>query len=141
MLETPGQYELAADLPGVAAADVGVTVCAGVVELSGERSRKPAPPGGVYKRLERSVRGAERGCPRWLDPLTPAPGPPPPPPNQYGTLKRRFKLPPDGDADGVTASLEHGVLHIMVPRKPAPGGAEPPRRVSVRDREGRGWLA
>jgi HSP20 family protein len=49
----------------------------------------------------------------------------------YGPFKREFLLPPDVDGAGVTASLDDGVLRVIVPRRgsgddrdiPVEGGA------------------
>lgn len=97
--EMDESYLLVADLPGVADNDIAIDVENGVLTLSGTRAAETV--GDV-----RAIR-SER---------------------DRGAFKRRIGLPEDVDADQITASLDHGVLEIEVP-KPT---VKRPRRVSVR---------
>jgi HSP20 family protein len=48
----------------------------------------------------------------------------------YGSFSRSFRLPPDADAEAVSAGLKDGILTIRVPKKAAaaPEGA---RKVKI----------
>ncbi len=85
--ETQGAHVVQCDLPGVARADVRVRLEGARLVIEGER--KASPP------AEARTRSLERGV---------------------GTFRREFLLPPDVDAEGVSASLEDGVLLVTVPR-------------------------
>jgi HSP20 family protein len=45
---------------------------------------------------------------------------------RYGRFSRGFKLPDDADSEGLTAKLEDGVLHIVIPRRATPGRRKVP---------------
>lgn len=85
----PNKYELEMDCPGMLPSDLDVSVHDTVVQVSGCRHRDQASPEGFkWTRLERS----------------------------YGSFDRRFKLPSCANGEGVTAKLEHGVLHVNIPK-------------------------
>jgi HSP20 family protein len=46
---------------------------------------------------------------------------------QYGSFHRRFALPDSADADGISAQGRHGVLEIVIPKKPE----TTPRRITI----------
>ena len=45
----------------------------------------------------------------------------------HGTFYRRFALPDSADANGIKATGRHGVLEILIPKRPETA----PRRISV----------
>lgn len=86
--ELDDQFKLTIDIPGMSAADVDVTVEKNVLSLSGKRSENEAGVDKGYTMTERKT----------------------------GEFTRRFTLPDDIDADGITATAENGVLSISIPR-------------------------
>ena len=86
--ETPEGYVLRADLPGVSAKDVKVTVHGDTLTLRGERKREEKKSEGSMHRIERS----------------------------YGEFERSFTLGVPVKADQVKASYRDGVLEIHVPK-------------------------
>jgi HSP20 family protein len=95
------EYIIRMELPGVKPADIDVSVHDGAVTVKGE------------KRAERSEEGES-----WFFSE-----------RQYGAFERSFRLPPDADADGVTADVEDGLLVISVPRRGREAGGA--RRVPI----------
>lgn len=86
--ETKDGYVLTADLPGLTANDVNITVEGGVLTLSGERKVEREETKDGYRRIERS----------------------------YGSFRRAFTLPKGVDVGGVSAVAEHGQLKVHVPK-------------------------
>jgi HSP20 family protein len=74
------EYRIALELPGVAEADIEITVHDGVVSVSGEKMSEREEKGETYFFSERS----------------------------YGSFSRSFRLPPDADAEAVSAGLKDG---------------------------------
>lgn len=88
VLEFDNRFEIYVDLPGVAAADVDVTLENGVLSITGERrSEKESKDVMNYRK--------ERG---------------------HGRFHRRFVLPDRVDSDGVKATDRNGVLEISIPK-------------------------
>ena len=81
-------YHLEADLPGVAQKDVTLSIENNIISLKGERKREE--------------KGAEKGY-RYIE-------------RTQGSFERAFRLPEGVDAEKVTASYEHGVLHVTIPK-------------------------
>jgi HSP20 family protein len=77
-----------AELPGVVVNDLNINVVGETLTLSGERKLDDLPKGSVYHRQERSI----------------------------GKFTRTIDLPFTVDAGKVQATLEKGVLHILLPR-------------------------
>lgn len=89
--EYEDRFELFVDLPGVSAADVEITLEAGVLTLTGERRvTRSTDPISNHRR--------ERG---------------------HGRFHRRFILPDSVDAEGVKASERNGVLEVTIPKQAA----------------------
>ena len=88
-VETEQEYQLRADLPGIAEENVEITVHEGVLNVSGTRSEETTQEGVNFLVKER----------------------------QYGSFERRIKLPKDANADLVQAKLEAGVLAITIAKK------------------------
>lgn len=98
--EYADKFVLSADVPGVDPASVEITLENGVLSLSGTRE-KPAEVAGVEsRRIERSL----------------------------GRFYRRFALPDTVDGESVSATGKHGVLEIVIPKRPA----AQPRRITVK---------
>lgn len=83
------QYVIEADLPGVKAEDISVTVDNGVLTIKGERQSEKTEKRDNYKRVERFS----------------------------GSFLRRFTLPEAIDPDNIKATTKDGVLELSVPKK------------------------
>ncbi|XP_022873348.1 17.3 kDa class I heat shock protein-like [Olea europaea var. sylvestris] len=87
--ETPEGHVFKADLPGLKKEEVKVEVEEGnILQISGERSREKEEKNDTWHRMERSS----------------------------GRFFRRFRLPENAKMDQVTASMENGVLTVVVPK-------------------------
>jgi HSP20 family protein len=86
--ETPDAYVFRADLPGLTAKDVKVTVHNDTLTLRGERKREEKKADGSLQRVERA----------------------------YGAFERSFALGLPVRADQVKASYKDGVLEVHVPK-------------------------
>uniref|UniRef100_M8BZ79 Uncharacterized protein n=1 Tax=Aegilops tauschii TaxID=37682 RepID=M8BZ79_AEGTA len=91
--ETPAAHVFTADLPGVRKGDAKVEVVDGdVLIISGQRAREKEEGGGKDGRWHRVERSS-------------------------GGFERRFRLPGGVRVDGVSASMEDGVLTVTVPKE------------------------
>jgi HSP20 family protein len=98
--EDSGQFVLAADVPGVDPKDIEVTMENGVLTIKGERKLETQDEGdNGYRRVERV----------------------------YGSFYRRFTLPDTADAEAISASGNHGVLEVVIPKR----AALQPKRIAV----------
>ncbi len=86
--EEKERYVIHADLPGVEAKDIEITMENGILTFKGERKMDKEEEHEGYKRVER-VRG---------------------------TFYRRFSLPDTADTDNIEARSRDGVLEIAVPK-------------------------
>lgn len=86
--ETPDQFVLVADIPGVDPKDIEITMENSVLTIKGERNLEQRQEHQGYRRIERT----------------------------YGTFYRRFSLPDSADADGISAKGENGVLTVTIPK-------------------------
>ena len=86
--ETPEEYRIEAELPGVKQDDLQVQVENRVLTLRGERREKKEEKGEKYHRVESS----------------------------YGSFTRSFTLPEDADEDKVFADYKDGLLTVRVIR-------------------------
>lgn len=90
IVEEQNRFVLRADVPGVNAEDIDVSMDAGVLSVSGERHAiTPAEDTGV-QRIERAS----------------------------GRFLRRFTLPESADADGIVARCANGILEVSIPKMP-----------------------
>ena len=91
--ETAERFEVTAELPGLDAKDIHVTLNDGVLTVKGEK-RSGTGQGYVHKQRHYQERG-------------------------YGAFRRSFALPPEVDTDGVTVYFDNGVLKIVFSKKTA----------------------
>jgi HSP20 family protein len=97
------------DLPGLTSDDVSIEVVDDVLTVRGERRRADAPKGTAFAHVERGI----------------------------GRFERSVRLPAGVDPEAVTASLEHGVLSLIVPKP----DDQRPRRIQIEAAERRKELA
>jgi HSP20 family protein len=97
--EDADRFVIMADIPGVNPADIEVHMDKGILSIKGERKTESREQTERYSRIERS----------------------------HGTFYRRFALPDSANPDGITASGDHGVLEITIPKRPE----STPRRIEV----------
>ena len=90
VMEEKDRFLLRADVPGVAAEDIDVSMDAGVLNLSGERRTEKKSDDSGVQRIERPT----------------------------GRFFRRFTLPETADADGITARCSNGILEVSIPKMP-----------------------
>lgn len=87
--EEDDRFVLHADIPGVSADDIEVSMEKGVLTVKGERKHESTESSEGYKRLERS----------------------------HGVFIRRFALPDSVDAESIGASSKDGVLEVVLPKQ------------------------
>jgi HSP20 family protein len=86
---TANAYVIKAELPGVGADDIDVSVHDGVLTMKGEKKSTREEKGETWFFSER----------------------------EYGSFARSFRLPPDADQDAVEADFRDGVLTIRVAKR------------------------
>lgn len=86
--EEPERFVLYADVPGIDAKDIEITMESGVLTIKGERKLESQEESEGYTRVERS----------------------------RGTFYRRFSLPDSADPERVSAKGQNGVLEISIPK-------------------------
>ncbi|WP_145352277.1 Hsp20/alpha crystallin family protein [Roseimaritima multifibrata] len=99
MWEDEANLYAEAELPGFAIDDLEIYVVDNQLTIKGER-RPPELEGGVWQRQERG----------------------------YGNFSRVIELPIEIRAEGVSAELKNGVLHVTLPKTEA----VKPRRIEVK---------
>ena len=97
--EEDKRFVILADIPGVDPKHIEVHMDRGILSIKGERSAESKEDKGKYTRIERS----------------------------HGVFYRRFALPDSADPDHISAQGKHGVLEIVIPKRPE----TTPRRISV----------
>jgi len=97
--EEDQRYLITADIPGVKPEDIELTMEKGVLTIKGERKDETETKAEGYRRVERV----------------------------YGTFYRRFNLPDTADSESISATTNHGVLEVSIPKKPT----LQPRRIAV----------
>ena len=97
-----GAYEITVELPGVAQGDIELSLQDGVLTVKGEKRSERKEEGEDYFFSER----------------------------EYGRFQRSFRLPPDADAEGVSAAFSDGVLKITVPKRGGETGGT--KKIQVR---------
>lgn len=91
VVETAGGFHILVELPGLEREDVSLEVHGNDLAVFGERKPPADLTGAVFHGMERS----------------------------YGCFSRHFTLPMDIDPGTVEARMKAGLLHILVPRRPA----------------------
>ena len=89
IIENDHALTVKAELPGIEAKDVAVTIDNNVLTLKGERHLKKEVEKENYHRMERA----------------------------YGTFARSFVLPAFVDAENIKAEFKNGLLMVTVPKK------------------------
>ena len=90
IIEEKDRFVLRADVPGVNAEDIDVSMDNGVLSISGERHAiAPADDTGV-QRIERAT----------------------------GRFLRRFTLPDTANAENISAKNSNGILEVVIPKAP-----------------------
>ena len=89
ILEKKDAIVITADLPGLKAEDVDVTVDSGVLTVRGERRLEEASEGETYHRVERV----------------------------YGVFERTFTLPNSVDIGAIDAKFRNGEMVITLPKR------------------------
>lgn len=95
--ETPAEYLVKAELPGVKREDVKITLDNGVISIEGERKFERKENGEKTHRVERF----------------------------HGSFSRSFSLPEDADASAVHADSKDGVLNVHIPKRKSTPKAAP----------------
>ncbi len=89
ILEKEDRFEIRADLPGMSADEIDVSMDAGVLSIAGERIVEDGVEADKARRLER-------------------PG---------GRFIRRFTMPDTACADGIAARVSNGILVVSIPKQ------------------------
>lgn len=90
-------YDITLELPGVESDDIDISMEGSSLTVKGEKQSETTSEGRTYFFSER----------------------------EYGAFQRTFRLPPDADAEAITAVHENGVLKLRVPKKaPKQDGAK-----------------
>ncbi len=86
--ETPKDYSIRAEIPGMKKEDIKITINKNVITLTGEKKEEKKTEGQKFHRLE----------------------------SYYGSFQRSFVLPDGIKADKVEAAFKDGVLSVTVPK-------------------------
>jgi HSP20 family protein len=90
IVEEKERFVLRADLPGVNAEDIDISMDKGLLSISGERRQEKTENSEGLHRVERVT----------------------------GKFYRRFSLPETVDADGIAAKSVNGILEVIIPKQP-----------------------
>lgn len=90
IVEEADRFVLRADVPGVLAEDIDVSMDNGVLSISGERHAIATEEDTGVQRIERAT----------------------------GRFLRRFTLPETADAESVAARSANGILEVTIPKAP-----------------------
>lgn len=102
VVDCNGEYRIAAEVPGLAATDVDITLHDGMLTIRGEKSEEKRDEKPDYLLSER----------------------------RYGAFHRTIPLPSGADAEHISAELSNGVLTISIPKTAAAKAAE--RKIEVK---------
>lgn len=86
--ENEKEYVIIAELPGIDAKDVDVTLSEGILSVKGEKKHEEEDKGEGYHRVER----------------------------RYGSFHRSFRIPGRVKTDEVDANYKNGVLKLTLPK-------------------------
>jgi HSP20 family protein len=98
LIEEDDRYVLRADVPGLAPGEVDVQIEEGHLVIRGERTLEGGPGRHGHLRVERP----------------------------HGRFAVRVAMPSSIDAARIQASQRHGVLEIVLPKRPSDGGGRVP---------------
>lgn len=87
--EEEKHFAIYADIPGVEAKDIEVSMENGVLTIKGERRLETKDESSQFSRVERA----------------------------RGTFLRRFTLPDTADDDDISAKTQDGVLEVVIPKR------------------------
>lgn len=90
IVEEKERFVLRADLPGVSAEDIDISMDKGLLTISGERREEKSERTEGLHRVERAT----------------------------GKFYRRFSLPETVDSDGISARSVNGILEVCIPKQP-----------------------
>lgn len=90
IVELKEGFLLRADVPGVVAEDIEVSMEDGILTVSGERAADAHDETDGVRRIERRT----------------------------GRFSRRFSLPESADAEGIAAKCANGILEVSIPKMP-----------------------
>ena len=93
--ETDKEIEITSELPGLEEKDVQINVADNILTIRGEKKAEKEQKDKNYRLVERS----------------------------YGSFERSLELPDGVNADAIKATIDKGVLKVVVP-KPAPSQAK-----------------
>lgn len=96
LIEKDGAYEIVAELPGIAPADVEVKLANGILTLKGEKKEEREETRTGYHVAER----------------------------RFGAFQRSFQLPDGIQEDAIAATFANGVLTVTLPKTAEPKAAE-----------------
>ena len=96
--ETEDNFELRAELPGIAKDDLNISVKDNLLTLSGEKRQEKTDDTENYRRVER----------------------------RYGSFQRKFALPREVATDDIKAEYNDGVLTLSIPKPEAAKPTEIP---------------
>lgn len=100
--EDDKQFELSVELPGMDEKELELTLAEGALVLKGEKTQEKETQEKDYHLTERS----------------------------YGSVRRRFPLPPGVDVEKMDASFTRGVLKVILPKTEAARATS--RKIEVR---------
>ncbi len=86
--ETEDAINILAELPGMAIDDIGLFLSRDLLVIEGTKHASPTSENGHYLNLER----------------------------EYGTYKRDVGIPKPINADKISARLDNGILHVVLPK-------------------------
>jgi len=89
-VEKNDTYELTAELPGIDAKELDVTLTDGILTLKGEKNEREERKDGHYYLCER----------------------------RYGSFRRDIRLPEAVDSEKIDASIANGLLKVNLPKTP-----------------------
>ncbi|MDH4048020.1 MAG: Hsp20/alpha crystallin family protein [Gammaproteobacteria bacterium] len=90
VVEEDDRFVLRADLPGVDANDISISMEDGTLSLAGERHTEKTENADGLHRFERTS----------------------------GKFFRRFSLPESADSENISAKTANGILEVSIPKKP-----------------------
>jgi HSP20 family protein len=90
IIEEQDRFVLRADVPGVAPAEIDISMEDGVLTIAGERHTDKHDDAEGVRRFERVS----------------------------GRFYRRFSLPETADAEGIAAKSANGILEVTIPKQP-----------------------